>query len=334
MNTHIEAIKAALTRAYHAYEAHAQASSFRDDIKADTAGTINGLPNTPENAELLELKKYLGVAANNAGVREDALRVANRALLSTAKDVGIAVNGIIDALNAYIKSNHDIYSDLMLMRDKEAMVDWAKVANSSLAHNELYEKKVHRALSSVMANASGVSATPNDWLVGVQEELALINMADLVSDYDYGNIPRMLENGRLYISDTNVDRLGAGSVHHDGPYGALVNYSGSTEVPLSTVQVVTGLFRTLLKTPEHVAYPNPDTEIDHIDFDKSYEELVSALENDALCDTSTISKYSDADKITTRLYACSRYVIARESIAYDNLTIFKQAMSLGVELTR
>jgi len=334
MNPHIEAIKASLTQAFKAYEAYAQASAFRDDIKADTVKAINGLPNTPENAELLALKKYLGVAANNAGIREDALRVANRALLSTAKETGIAVNAVIDNVNTLIKSNSDMYADLMLMRDKPAMVDWAKVANSSLAHNELYEKKVLRALASIMAGATGVTATPNDWLIGVQEELALINLSDLVNDYDYSKIPNILKNDKLYISNIDTDNLGANAPYYTGPYDSLTNYTGSTEIPLAAVQVVTGLFRVLLKTPDHIAYPEVEFEIDHIDFDKSYEELVSTLEKDALCDIKDITAYSEASKTTTPLYACAEYVVGRESIAHANLVLFKQATSLGVELTK
>jgi len=308
--------------------------NLRKEIMKDPVGVVSSLEVTDlVTEEITNFAKILSVPANVGDAKEDLIAIVNNIILKHVEILKTTYNEAFSLLTSIIGSNHELLTKILNKSNVDAMKIWVTKANSSLAHSEMYEKKLSRVAHTQMTDNDISSTSYIDWLYGLNEELSLIRVADTIQEYDYSNLDKYLSESNGELEDIDVAAIGTDIPVYAEPYGSLVNYRKTPEAVMSGVTMLTNLVDIISNPDEHVVYPQSEYTLT---YDNAYETALNlakeTLTNDAMDVGTTISDLTTLKTAINKLYNATEYVIKRETDIYVNLIIYYQSGSLITSL--
>jgi len=308
--------------------------NLRKEIMRDPVGVVSSLEVTDLVTEdITNFAKILSVPANVGDAKEDLITVVNDIILKHVEILRTSYDEAFSLLTSIIGSNNDLLTKILNKSNVDAMKIWVTKANSSLAHSEMHEKKLSRVIHTQMTDNNITSINYIDWLYGLNKELSLINVSNVVKEYDYSNLDKYLSESNGELEDVDVATIGTDIPEYAEPYGSLINYSKTPEAIISGVTMLTNLVNLIGNPDEHVVYPQSEYTLT---YDNAYDAALKLTKETLINDTMDIgTAVSDLTTMKTsinKLYNATEYVIKRETDIYVNLIIYYQSSSLVTAL--
>jgi len=304
--------------------------SLRNDIITDPVKAMANIePNELVTEDITKFIKILSIPANVSYATNDLVSEVNKVLVKLVDDVKSDYAEAFDVVHQIEVYNEELAKCVKSDDIRAAKDIWSVEANKSLAHSELYEKRLSRAAQVEMGNNDIFAVDYIDWLYGIYEELTLINIETAVDEYDYTTVEKYLAESEGTVAEMKVDDIDSQITDYVGPYDALTNYRKTPEAVLSGVVILTNIVKLLNNYDNHMVYPQAGFNLEYTNpYQVALDQISKTIEKDPLSQEFVDGLLTGTGNAINKLYVAGKYVIRKESIVYENLVVISQACNL------